>query len=549
MKRQSHVLPPSLRMLSLLLFSLLMGKMCPCVLSTSADLVHAVSFSGISWPPGQAFPHFCCITTPLDQIDIEYLSNEQKILFVTLEGLINRSQPRIYIKEGVKEDYHLWPQQMHLSLVPVIDPYSMIIKYRGQIAGLVVYDPSMPDTMNLATTIAGIKNGLVASPSEAQKLQDAPYHLPILNDLRKNRFPSASAVYLYAYTTYWTQCEHRLIAGLSTKTFGTLRDYAVATRSMVVWLDPRDQTQKGILDAFFKGMGAGRAYMGWWANERSGVREASLYGIGTYASDLSSNLTVMGTMQPIVSNNGNRPVQPKLANKTYIAIFLSDGDNIQINQHLIATKWADPNRGKVPIGWTLSPALVDLAPAILNYYKSTATPADELVSGPSGMGYAYPDLMSSSALNIYTTQTKKYLHLAGFNVITVWGSSQYMPIAVGEAYQHPSDYPLLGITTQQMAGTDLSGARFYDHSLASLSLNAAYANSKRDLELAIVNVSERYAEKSGPHFITIQGNINNADINPTALYTIEQLFRADPNIVFVGPEELFTLVQAYQLSH
>jgi hypothetical protein len=495
----------------------------------------------MAWPPDQAFPHFCCITTALDQIDVERLTNDQKTLFVTLEGLINRTQPRIYIKDAVRENYNLWPQQMHLTLHPVLDPYSMILKYRSQIAGMIVDDPRMPATLNLATTIAGLKNALVASPTEAQKLQAAPYHLAILTDLRQNNFTSASAVYQYAYNTYWTQSEHHMIAGLSTQTFGTLRDYAVATRSMVIWLDPRNPLQKSILDAFFKDMEAGSAYMGWWADERSGVREASRYGIGTFASDLSSNLTVMGATPQTINIQSKRPIQPTLENKTYVAMFLSDGDNVQLNQHLIATKWADPKRGKVPIGWTMSPALVDLAPAILNYYRSTATPDDELVSGPSGMGYAYPDLMPAPALSIYTALTKEYLQRAGFDIITVWGTQPCMPIPVGEAYRSPAPYPPLGITTQQATGTDHSGSRLYDHALISLSLDAAYANSKREMELAIVNTMRSDQANSGPHFIAIQGNINNSTINPSALYSIQQLFKTNPNIVFVGPEELFML--------
>lgn len=535
----------------MLLFLILLSVMILYVFpeTETPNMAYAARFNGISWPLGQAFPHFCCITTALDQIDITNLDNEQKLLFVTLEGLVNRTQPRIYIKDAVREDYRLWPQQMHLTLNPILDPYSMITKYQSQIAGLIVYDPTVPDTMNLATTIAGLKDALVASPEEAIRLQAIPYHQHILVDLRKNKFPSASAVYQYAYRTYWAQTGHRLIAGLSVKTFGTFRDYAIATRSMIVWLDPRDQMQKAILDAFFKDMGAGSAYMGWWADERSGVREASLYGIGTFASDLSSNLTVMGATQQAIIHRSSQPQQLTLENKTYIAIFLSDGDNIQINQHLIATKWADPDRGKVPIGWTLSPALVDLAPAVLNYYKSTATSNDELISGPSGMGYAYPNLMSAAALSVYTAQTRTYLQLAGFDIITVWGTTPYMPITVGEAYQNPSTYPLRGITTQQIAATDRSGSRFYGHELPSLSLNEAYANSKEELELAIESAASNTTAQSGPHFIAIQGNINSSSINPSTLYSLQQLFKTNSNIVFVGPEELFMLLRAYYLSH
>ena len=33
--------------------------------------------------------------------------------------------------------------------------------------------------------------------------------------------------------------------------------------------------------------------------------------------------------------------------------------------------WGSPDRSKVPLGWTLSPALVELGPVILNYISRT----------------------------------------------------------------------------------------------------------------------------------------------------------------------------------
>lgn len=48
------------------------------------------------------------------------------------------------------------------------------------------------------------------------------------------------------------------------------------------------------------------------------------------------------------------------------------------------------HRGKIALNWTISPALVDIAPGILNYYYRTATPLDGFVAGPSGMGYLMP---------------------------------------------------------------------------------------------------------------------------------------------------------------
>src|ERR1051326_7976580 len=76
-----------------------------------------------------------------------------------------------------------------------------------------------------------------------------------------------------------------------------------------------------------------------------------------------------------------------VANKVYVSFTVSDGDNLQYSQHRMMKLWRDQARGSLPIGWTLSPVLMQAAPALAHYYRFTATPNDELIAGPSGAGY------------------------------------------------------------------------------------------------------------------------------------------------------------------
>ena len=69
---------------------------------------------------------------------------------------------------------------------------------------------------------------------------------------------------------------------------------------------------------------------------------------------------------------------------------------MQYVEHLMRKLWNNSDRGKVPMGWTLSPAMVDAMPGALNYYHQTSTDNDVLISGPSGYGYAYPNNMIPS---------------------------------------------------------------------------------------------------------------------------------------------------------
>ena len=139
----------------------------------------------------------------------------------------------------------------------------------------------------------------------------------------------------------------------------------------------------------------GTPYLGWFpddvAGEFSGVELTSRYGVYVLAADWFNNLTVFSGAQADRVAAGDRPrVKPGLEKKIYVTLIYSEGDNLQYNQHRMRVLWDDPNRGRVPLNWTSSPLLLDAAPAILNYYRETATANDLLVAGPSGGGTSTP---------------------------------------------------------------------------------------------------------------------------------------------------------------
>ena len=47
-------------------------------------------------------------------------------------------------------------------------------------------------------------------------------------------------------------------------------------------------------------------------------------------------------------------------------------------------------RAPSQVGWTLSPGLAFVAPSALAHVAASRTANDELVAGPSGVGYIFP---------------------------------------------------------------------------------------------------------------------------------------------------------------
>ena len=505
---------------------------------------------GLSWPPSQTFPSFGPVGA-LDVVDLTGMANDQQTLFVTLAGLVNRTQPRIYTLDGGGEGKTFWLDKLGVTSTVSSDPFALVTKYQAEISGLVVYDPAQPDTINLATTVAGVRDGIVASPDLAATLGAAPYQLPVLVDLRANHFASKVAVYQYELDQYAAGATHRLICGLDPAIAGHLRDYAVATRAMMVWLDPANSDEKNLLSQFFALLPHASPYLGWWPAEGAGVGAAASAGIPVFAADYASNLTVFGGT-PRGIQLPAPPGKPTLANKIYVTLIMSDGDNLQENEHLIPIKWADPNRGKVPIGWTTTPSLVDTAPVILNYYWTTATANDVLISGPSGLGYTYPDWWPTDAFYDYTARSAPYLEAAGLRAITIWNkdpqytSNDGKDLSAANAMAYTQNLPkLLGVTLQGGYLPLIHQWNVLDSALPLVYLAQTYGNNEADLESGIDNAATVWSHLA-PDFVAVQGNMNSGSMTPTTFYNVQQHYASNSDYVFVRTDHFFELFRESQ---
>ena len=94
-----------------------------------------------------------------------------------------------------------------------------------------------------------------------------------------------------------------------------------------------------------------------------------------------------------------------IAPKVYISFTISDGDNLQFNQHRMYRLWQDTARGTIPLGWTIAPTLIEAAPTLAAYYRKTATQNDELIAGPSGAAYMWPSYWPVDRLSVYLQRT------------------------------------------------------------------------------------------------------------------------------------------------
>ncbi len=154
------------------------------------------------WTTGRLLP---ALQTPehLDVYDIRSASHEIQLSVTTMTGLINRQQPKVYLL--AREDTAFWLEEVFTHVPYNVSPVRgddvlklLLDSYSTYIRGLIIYDPNCIDSINVATTLAGLRDSIVVSPTLAEKLQGQPYQLPVVADLRIYQWKNCVDAYRWA---------------------------------------------------------------------------------------------------------------------------------------------------------------------------------------------------------------------------------------------------------------------------------------------------------------------------------------------------------------
>jgi hypothetical protein len=431
--------------------------------------------AGLLWPAENMLPVF---QTPchLDIYDIRGAARDIHLAVTTMAGVLNRPQPRIYLITG--DDDLFWLKQALSSLPQTIASSSgddvleaLLTAYYQDIQGLIVYDPALMDTVNVATILAGQRGAIVVSPLQAQRLEQA-FKLPVLIDLRTYRWRNRLQAYRWAQQNLLPGASSHLVAGLAPDTITGLRSFLVATRTFVYWLDSRKYlpdfrdsiSERSLMQQIVTSFSPGTLHLGWFIDESSGVHLTSQAAMGVLASDYCINLEVWCAVRPqpaSVVHTVPSVDTPEIAKKVYLSFTISDGDNLQYCQHRLLHLWRDQVRGSLPIGWTIAPALMEAAPALAAYYIDSATPNDELIAGPSGAAYMFPAHWPAEHLTPFLQRTGQLMQAMGMTTLAVLDADS------GQA----SGLPLLShLRLTGMALTDVKRQRRLVQELAPFGL-------------------------------------------------------------------------------
>eukprot|EP00760_Papus_ankaliazontas_P023026 PhM_4_TR19122/c0_g1_i1/m.66854 len=187
--------------------------------------------------------------------------------------------------------------------------------------------------------------------------------------------------------------------------FPAMADFAVFCRCPVFFTSklepPADMYVYGITTYIHSDAFTAAVY-GWGPDEHDTVKTLTQFNEGMVASDWSHGMSTFANFQlgaDIVKDREPKPEPVKtkddpIDNRHVATFVMTDGDNLQWLMSAFSqdAKWyGSPQRGSVPMGWTLSSALVGAAPPVLHRLMRTATSNDTFVSGVSGATYQFVD--------------------------------------------------------------------------------------------------------------------------------------------------------------
>lgn len=404
--------------------------------------------------------------------DVRKLTNDEKIFLTSLQGIVNRKQPRVYFL--FDDDDSRWldalrEQNVIDKTITVADPWELVDQFRSEFKGAVVCDPKVYVSPCLAVSLAGADDLLVAmTPELAERV-----NVPVKVDLR-GRFKDNAAALKYLRTDVMPRLDPYLTCTLDPAVFhqGGL-DSLIAARGSVFWITgpeaqqlPGADTFKEVaeVNALLARMPLGAVVRGFWwhgdgigLQESDGVALAGRLGKVTLVSDLITNLSVHSGVPATRLVQKPRPPAPPLdPKKVYVSFTMSDGDNLCTWRGYFRRYFDDPVRGSIPVGWGMSPAILDLAPSWARWYYEKATPNDEFICDVSGVAYMYPSSWGVSLTNKneafrwFYNRTQDYMKRMDMNTIRLMDVSakdiaRVGPLMPGLDYLMP-DYGHAGIT-------------------------------------------------------------------------------------------------------
>lgn len=228
--------------------------------------------------------------------------------------------------------------------------------------------------------------------------------------------------------------------------------------------------------------------------------------------------------------------------RNFLVFYVGDYDASSWVSQCTPFIWDNPDRGKVPMMWAISPVLQERVPHVLHNFRKTATKNDYFVSADNGAGYLSPGMLQEprgisglpSGVQAWSNHCKPYYKRWGLS-ITGFIVDGYAPALNREGMECYYSFSSNGVVPQHLPS---DATLFADMPL----LRADYDVNDINPEDAAKTIVNRIKERKGIPFHWFRNILK----DPTwYLQVVEELKKLDEKICLLDAPSFFELLRIY----
>ena len=363
---------------------------------------------------------------------------DKQSMLIGLQGLVNRNAANLYF---------LYPEDWEFNYTPSVFNFykdkknftfrelksceQAIKTFRSFIKGYVVWDKKERTSLIVAFTVAGLEDALVVSEEMIPMMEK--FGIKKVEDFRgKFSGQSDAEIYQWAYNKYWKRCSKDFVLWMGGEHGKVMKpgiaDWGISKKAFFNDLSTvkRDTAEYELAKKILSEMNPMSMVMGWHSykkdKERDHVKLTSNYGHRVEGLNTLPNLSFSSNVpisKGFVFKNHHNIEAGKVykpENKVYITCVQTDG--------LGLGGWTKPGRGEIPYAWEVIMNYSWMAPAMMEYFYTEATPNDYFIGALSGPGYMYPKAVPPKMLPSLLDETNRLMKLLDLKVFEIMDYSE-----------------------------------------------------------------------------------------------------------------------------
>jgi hypothetical protein len=348
----------------------------------------------------------------------------QLLTIESLQGILAKEEPRIYRDRG--NGYSIWLSDL-INNYQIVADSSFINEFAGllnhfknKIYGYVLCNLHT-NSSNAAISLCSIFNCIAITLEHVNLMSSL--NIPQLYDVRNYDEN-------WVLTNFDTSFSKKIVGYQKENKDLFLADYSIFARAFHFF----DFITSYLTLTAVSRLDDNSVLFGWGNDEHQTVAFASSKSVYVHPADWVVNLSTLSNFNVPIQQHTHTDTVETIDSVHTVCFVMTDGDNVQwlLNDFATSNNWyGSSNRGNINLGWTISPALCELAPTVMNYlYQSAAnnpTGKDYFITGPSGLGYIYPDQFP--AIDSATSLLNRYMEKADLSIVNIIGdnpSEQYL---------------------------------------------------------------------------------------------------------------------------